>query len=357
MIKKITYKNDSQSTSIIIKKNFAKKYINEQIKNNKKIFFIIDKKVKYIIKDIYKLHKLNCLFLDGGEQIKNIYTYNNICEKLLSKKIDRKSIIIAIGGGTVGDLAGFVASTLLRGVEFNYIPTTLLSQVDSSIGGKNGINTKNGKNLIGVFYHPKEVIIDASFLKTLSYRDIKSGYAEIVKHALIKDHSFFIWLDTHYKKIFKLNQRYIEKTIYKSILIKLWFAERDPKENLANKNSRAMLNFGHTIGHAIETYYKYSKKLNHGEAISIGMIIESNIAYKLGYLSNIELNLIKEHFKKTKLKILDRSIYDKKILRIIQKDKKNFDDNINMILLKKIGESFFKKNINIALVQKLLNKI
>ena len=357
MIKRITYKNNAQSTSIIIKNNFAKKFIKEQIKNNNKIFFIIDKKVKYVIQNLHQSNKLNCLFLNGGEQIKNIYAYNKICENLLSKKIDRKSKIIAIGGGTVGDLAGFVSSTLLRGVQFSYIPTTLLSQVDSSIGGKNGINTKNGKNLIGLFYHPKEVVIDASFLKTLSYRDIKSGYAEIVKHALIKDHNFFIWLDTHYKKILKLSQNYIEKTIYKSILIKLWFAQKDPKESLTNKNSRAMLNFGHTIGHAIETYYKYSKRLNHGEAISVGMIIESNIANQLGYLSNTELNLIKDHFKKVKLKTSDKSIYDNRILSIIQKDKKNFDDNINMILIKKIGESFFKKKISTAVFQKILNKI
>ena len=118
-----------------------------------------------------------------------------------------------------------------------------------------------------------------------------------------------------------------------------------------------MLNFGHTIGHAIETYYKYSKKLNHGEAISVGMIIESNIANQLGYLSNTELNLIKDHFKKVKLKTSDKSIYDNRILSIIQKDKKNFDDNINMILIKKIGESFFKKKISTAVFQKLLNKI
>ena len=250
-----------------------------------------------------------------------------------------------------------MASTLLRGVEFKYIPTTLLSQVDSSIGGKNGINTKFGKNLIGAFHQPKEVIIDASFLKTLSYRDIKSGYAEIVKHALIKDRSFFIWLDNNYQKIFKLNKNYLEKTIYKSILIKLWFVQKDPKESLSNKNSRAMLNFGHTIGHAIETFYKYSKKFNHGEAISIGMIIESNIANQLGHLSNTELKLIKNHFKKTKLKIADKSIDDNKFLSIIQKDKKNLDGKINMVLIKKIGESFFKKNISATLFQKLLNKI
>lgn len=357
MIKKISYKNGNHCTTITIKHNFVKKYIISKIKKNEKFFCIVDIRVKRALKGVLNKDNLNCIFISSGERIKNIDTYNEICEKLLSKNIDRKSLIIAIGGGTLGDLVGFVASTILRGVRLTYIPTTLLSQVDSSIGGKNGINTKNGKNLIGVFYQPQEVIIDTNFLKTLPLREIKSGYAEIIKHALIKDYNFFKWLDNRYDKIFELNIKILEETIYKSILIKLWYVQKDPNENLIDKNSRAMLNFGHSFGHALETFYNYSKKLNHGEAISIGMFVEASFSYYLGYLTKYELNLILDHFKKVKLKTFDKNIYNKKIIEIIQKDKKNHNNRVNIVLLKKIGECFFKRNINNNLLKKFIKEL
>ena len=155
--------------------------------------------------------------------------------------VDRN--IIAIGGGTLGDLTGFIASTVLRGLDFFLIPTTLLSQVDSSIGGKNGINTVYGKNLIGTFYQPKEVLIDISILNSLPKKEIKSGYAEIIKHALIHDYSFFTWLERNSDKLFNLNKSILEKAIYKSIMIKLFYVSKDEIEYLLNNNSRAMLNF------------------------------------------------------------------------------------------------------------------
>ena len=158
-------------------------------------------------------------------------------------------------------------STILRGIDFKLIPTTLLSQVDSSIGGKNGINVKNGKNMIGTFYNPSEVIIDTSILTSLPLREIKSGYAEIVKHSLIKDKIFFNWLEKNYKHIFNMDLDIIEKAVYRSIKIKLHYVQKDPYENLKNYNSRSILNFGHTVGHALEAFYSYNKKMNHGEAI------------------------------------------------------------------------------------------
>ena len=146
--------------------------------------------------------------------------------------MNRKSAVIAIGGGSLGDLVGFVASTLLRGLDFFLIPTTLLSQVDSSIGGKNGINTSYGKNLLGTFYQPKEVLIDISVLNSLPKKEIKSGYAEIIKHALIKDYSFFCWLEKNANKLLNLNKSILEKAIYKSIMIKLFYVKKDEKEFL-----------------------------------------------------------------------------------------------------------------------------
>ena len=205
MKKKIRLKNNSINTSIIFKQNYIVSFIKKMSKQNKKIFFVVDLKIKYIFNNLSNFKNLNCIFLKCGENIKNIETYNKLCEYLIQKKVDRNSILIGIGGGTIGDVCGFVSSTILRGIDFKLIPTTLLSQVDSSIGGKNGINSRYGKNLIGTFYNPTEVIIDTKILESLPIREMKSGYAEIVKHALIKDHSFFKWLEKNFTKLLNCN--------------------------------------------------------------------------------------------------------------------------------------------------------
>ena len=355
MIKEIKINRNYSNTRIIIQNNYTKKYLNSLSIKNKKIFCIVDNKVKKFLKFVNK-DNINFIYLKCGEKIKNINSYEKIYEKLLSKKIDRNSIIVCIGGGTLGDLCGFIASTILRGVEYKLIPTTLLSQVDSSIGGKNGINSKYGKNLIGSFYQPDEVIIDTDFLKMLPMREIKSGYAEIVKHALIKDLNFFNWLDKNYQKVLNLNTNILERAISKSIMIKLWYVKKDPKERLIGSNSRAMLNFGHTVGHSLETFYNYNK-LNHGEAISIGMFIESKISYKLGYISKVHLNKIINHFKKVKLKISDKNDKNIKLIQIMQKDKKNLNGMINIILLKGVGRSFFARNIKINLIKQIIQSL
>ena len=356
MIKKILFNNGNTNTRIIIKNNYTSAYLNLLSKKNKKVFCIVDSKLKKKIKNI-KNEKINFIYLACGEKIKDIYYYEKIYEKLLAKNISRNSIIVCIGGGTLGDLCGFIASTLLRGVEYKLIPTSLLSQVDSSIGGKNGINTKYGKNLIGSFYQPNEVVIDISFLRTLPLREIKSGYAEIIKHALIKDLHFFNWLEKNYKSIFSLNTFFLEKAIIKSIMIKLWYVKKDPKEILINSKSRAILNFGHTVGHSLETLYNYNNKLNHGEAISIGMLVEAKISNKLGYLSDTHLEMILSHFKNAKLKLSDKNIKNFKLIKIMINDKKNLNGMINIILLKKIGDSFFARNIKINLIKEIIQNI
>ena len=357
MIRKIQFKENSKFTKIIIKNKYIDDYLTELIKSKRKIYCLVDTKLKYITKKHINKKNFITFFVNCGENIKNINTYNQLSNKLLSKNIDRESIFVAIGGGTLGDLSGFIASTILRGVDFKLIPTTLLSQVDSSIGGKNGINTSFGKNLIGTFYHPSEVIIDVNILKTLPKREIRSGYAEIIKHSLIKDLKFFNWLEKNYNELIKLNVRILEKAILKSLMIKLWYVNKDQYEKLTNENSRAMLNFGHTIGHSLETYYKYNSKLNHGEAISIGMITESIISNKLGYLNDNNLDLIINHFKKAKLKIYDENISKNEIIKNIVKDKKNTFNNINIVLIKKIGKPFFKRNLKIEQIKNILKKI
>ncbi len=352
---KFFIKNKKLKTSILIKNNYIYKYIEFIAKKNEKVFCIIDSKIKIDLKHI-KQKNIIIFSIRCGEQIKTFNEYKNLSEKLIKFNVNRKSVLIAIGGGTLGDLTGFVASTLLRGLHFYLIPTTLLSQVDSSIGGKNGINTIYGKNLLGTFYQPTEVLIDISVLRTLSKREIKSGYAEIIKHALIKDYSFFRWLEENTKKLLNLEKSILEKAIYKSIMIKLFYVKKDEKEFLLNKNSRAMLNFGHTIGHAIESHYNY-KKFNHGEAISIGMITEAKISNYLGLLSSNELKRILTHFKKYRLKVSDNILKEKGLISKITKDKKNFQNNINFSLIDKIGSSIFYKKLDKNKVYKILQNI
>ena len=355
MQNKYFIKNKKLKTKILIKNNYIFNFIKKIAKNNEKVFCILDSKVKIDL-DIQKQTNINIISIFCGEKVKTLDGYKDLAEKLIKNDVNRKSVIIAIGGGTLGDLAGFVASTILRGLDFFLIPTTLLSQVDSSVGGKNGINTVYGKNLLGTFYHPKEVLIDISLLNSLPKKEIRSGYAEIIKHALIKDYSFFCWLETNTIKLLNLEKSILEKAIYKSIMIKLHYVLTDEKELLLNNKSRAMLNFGHTIGHAIESHYNY-KKFNHGEAISIGMIAEAKISNYLGLLSSIELEKILMHFKKHKLKINDKIVKDKKLIKILIKDKKNFQSNINFSLIDKIGNAIFYRKLDKKKVFKILQNI
>ena len=346
MNKKIKIKSREKNYFIEINYNFFRNKLINLIKNKNKIIIIIDRNVEYLLNNIKFKNNIFIIKIKGSEKIKNFSNYKILTKKILLFGVDRNSIIIAIGGGTIGDLSGFVASTILRGVKFILMPTTLLSQVDSSIGGKNGINTNLGKNLIGTFYQPDEVFIDPKILKSLPKKELQSGYAEIVKHALINDIFFFNWLDKNYKRIFKFEQNALVYAIHKSIKIKAKFIETDSKEVLINNKSRALLNFGHTFGHALETLYEYKNIITHGEAISIGMIISSKLSNKLSSLKTNELIKITDHFCKVGLPIYDNKINNKKILSIIQKDKKNSDGKINLVLLKKIGKAYYSRNVN-----------
>jgi len=346
MIKKIKIKSREKNYYIEINYNFFRNKLINLIKNKNKIIIIIDKNVRYLLNNIKFNKNIFIIKIKGSEKIKNFNNYEILTKKILSFGIDRNSMIIAIGGGTIGDLSGFIASTILRGIKFILMPTTLLSQVDSSIGGKNGINTKIGKNLIGTFYQPNEVFIDPKVLESLPKKELQSGYAEIVKHSLINDIFFFNWLDNNYKRIFDFEKKALIYAIHKSIKIKAKFIETDSKEILINSKSRALLNFGHTFGHALETVYGYNNRITHGEAISIGMIIASKLSKKLSTLKKNELTKITDHFCKVGLPINDNKINSKKILSIIQTDKKNNDGKINLILLKKIGKAYYSRNVN-----------
>ena len=340
---------------ISIEKNIVKKYLNSKLNKKSKYFIIVDSKIYYKIKKIInEKENVNIISINASEKIKSILYYNKLISKLLLKRIDRASTIIAIGGGTIGDLSGFVASTIMRGVKFILIPTTLLSQVDSSIGGKNGINSKFGKNLIGTFYQPNEVIIDPNILETLPIRQIKTGYAEIIKHALIRDKIFYNWLKINSKKIFNLDNKALIYAITKSIKIKSFYIKNDEKEKLINSSSRAMLNFGHTFGHAIESMNNYKSSLNHGEAISIGMIIAAKISYRLKKISLNKFEDIYNHFKNNGLQIKPKRALNKKFFDLLLKDKKNYNNKINLILLKDIGKAYYERDLSLDKVKKLI---
>ncbi len=357
----------SLNYKIVIGKNILKflpKEINKKCPNVKKIAIIIDKNVPSIfeknIKKILKKYKIFTIKILPSEKNKSIYLTNKILEDLLEKKFNRSDLIISVGGGIVGDISGFVASILKRGTNFINIPTTLLSQVDSSVGGKTGVNSRLGKNLVGSFYQPKLVLSDINFLSSLPKREIVCGYAEILKHAIIKDIIFFKWLKNFSNKVLiEKNPKSLSYAIFKSCKIKLSFVTRDVKE----KNLRMSLNFGHTFAHAIEAKNNYSGKINHGEAVLIGIILATKLSILKKVCSINALNEINQIYKKNNLNyILSKFDKDKnknQIFKFMKNDKKNNDEKINFILLKKIGQTYkpgmFKIDSN--KIKKIFNRI
>jgi len=251
--------------------------------------------------------------------------------------------LISLGGGITGDVSGFAANLFKRGLKFINIPTTLLAQVDSSIGGKTGVNSKYGKNLIGSFYQPSLVISDIQFLNSLSKRDIICGYGEILKHSLIDNKKFFNFLNKNLKKILNLSSPFIEKAIYESCKIKKKVVEKDEKETALRK----ILNFGHTFAHAYEAGLGYSHKLNHGEAVILGMKTALNFSLRENILNKTEYNLIVNHIDNSGLPSSINKYFSikdlNKILSFMIKDKKNNSEKVNLVLLKKIGKPIFNK--------------
>ncbi|MDC3140193.1 3-dehydroquinate synthase [Alphaproteobacteria bacterium] len=300
---------------------------------------------------------LNFIDIPGGDQTKNINHLNEIIEKILTYGIDRQSVIIAFGGGVIGDIAGFAASILLRGINYIQVPTTLLSQVDSSVGGKTGINSKIGKNLIGSFHQPQAVLADINILKTLPNREFRAGFAEVIKYGLIKDLEFFNWLNQEYDSIFIYNKIKLQKMITKSCEIKAKIIKNDEKEG----GKRALLNLGHTFAHAIESFGNFDGRIIHGEAVSIGICLAFKLSNKLCFCSTDDTKKVINLFKKSKL---PTSLHDIKKLSIstsgmIQKfklDKKNRQNELTFILNKRIGESFIKHNVSVNVLTQFLNE-
>ena len=339
---------------LISKEAISRKNIAPLLKEHKKTLIITDdgvpqKIVKKVTAACKPSTKVFEIILQQGEKAKSIQNFQKILNFLAESNFDRTDLIIAVGGGVVGDISGYVASSYLRGIPFIQIPTTLLAQVDSSVGGKTAINISAGKNLVGAFYNPKGVIIDTSVLKTLSNREFKAGLAEVIKYALIKNKSLFSLLKRHPKEILLMHHKIIEEIIFASIHTKAQIVTQDEKEN----GIRAILNFGHTFGHAIEAHGKY-KKILHGEAVAKGMKVASRISF-------LE-NLISEKEYKKVISLLEMFEFDlslnqynyEELKPYILRDKKIKAGRLNLVLLNQLSNAtvtsaFDTKNLKKAM--------
>lgn len=328
-----------RSYPIIIEKGIISR-VSEEIKKiyrGKKVFIITDDNVnKYygemvsnnLIENNFEVRVLS---LKAGEETKNFNTLPTIYNELLDFNLTRSDLIVTLGGGVIGDIGGFAASTYLRGVEFVQIPTSLLAQVDSSVGGKVAVDLERGKNLVGSFYHPKCVLIDPEVLNTLEDRFFIDGMAEVIKYGCIKDKEFFELLSKMENKSQVINK--MEEVIHTCCDIKRRVVENDERD----RGERMLLNFGHTLGHAIEQYYNYSK-YTHGEGVAIGMYTITKYSEEKGLTKKGTAERIKNILVKYKLPY-KMNIDIEEILDAINLDKKNLGSSLNLIVLKEIGQS------------------
>ncbi|WP_419769925.1 MAG: 3-dehydroquinate synthase [Candidatus Marinarcus sp.] len=321
----------------------------KQIKLNRKVVVVTNPTIsalhlEYLLKHL-EAKELSVVTIPDGEQYKNMQTIEMILDHCFENRLDRKSLLIAFGGGVIGDMTGFAASLYQRGIDFMQIPTTLLSQVDASVGGKTGVNNKFGKNLIGSFHQPIEVNIDPSFLKTLPKREFAAGVAEIIKMAVTFNKEFFVWLEENALD----DEKNLATAIAKSVQTKAWVVSQDEKE----QGIRAALNYGHTFGHVIENETNYNTFL-HGEAVGIGMVMANAVAVEIGLMTQKEAQRVIELLKKydipTAYNIADaESFYAHFFL-----DKKSSDNKIKFILPKGIGDCVITDEIEKENVIKIL---
>ncbi len=287
--------------------------------------------------------------LPDGEQHKNLQTLNLVFDKLLEQKHHRTTTLIALGGGVVGDMCGFAAASYQRGVNFIQIPTTLLSQVDSSVGGKTGVNHPLGKNMIGAFYQPQAVLIDINVLSTLPKRELSAGLAEVIKYGLICDPEFFSWLENNIEKLLALDAKSLTYAIERSCQIKAEVVAQDERES----GVRAWLNLGHTFGHAIETAQGYGNWL-HGEAVGAGMVMAADLSARLGWLEQSELQRAINLIERAGLPIAPPPMTEETFMSLMSADKKVLDGQLRLVLLKGIGECVVSNDFDPNALQQML---
>ncbi len=326
---------------IVIESSFSKlveELSSFGIKERKLCIVTEDHVASYYLEEVKNILEGQCAKLEvyifqEGEASKNLSTVDNLYQFLITHEFDRKDMLLALGGGVTGDLTGFAAATYLRGIDFVQIPTSLLAQVDSSIGGKTGVDYHAYKNMVGAFYMPKLVYINVSTVKTLSERQYHSGLGEVIKHGLIRDKAYFEWIRDNKEAIAKREDAALAYMIEGSCQIKRAVVEEDPKEH----GVRATLNFGHTLGHSIEKLMNFS--LTHGECVAIGSLLAADISCKRGYISEAENRDIKEVYKYFDFPVLPEELNAQDIVKETRHDKKMEHGKIKFILLAKVGEA------------------
>ncbi len=335
--------------------------LQEELKNlevtNRKICIVTDSNVAPLYaEEVKKLLGEVCtqadvFVFDAGEKSKTLDTVKNLYVFLIERHYDRKDMLLALGGGVVGDLTGYCAATYLRGIDFIQVPTTLLSQVDSSIGGKTGVDFDAYKNMVGAFYMPKLVYINIETLKSLPERDYFSGMGEVLKSGLIKDSEYYMWLIDHIYEICDRDSSIMEELVYRCDQIKKAVVEKDPTE----KGDRALLNLGHTLGHAIEKYKNF--ELYHGECVALGIICAAYISWKKDMLSMEEYYEIRDMFVPFNLPISIEDIDVDEIVKLTKSDKKMEGGTIKFILLKKVGKAVIDTTVTDEEMKQALNEI
>ena len=299
---------------------------------------------------LFKAFQSSAVILPDGESYKTLDTLNHIYTHLLEQKADRKTTLIALGGGVVGDMTGFAAASYQRGVNFIQIPTTLLAMVDSSVGGKTGVNHPLGKNMIGAFHQPQCVLIDTDTLNTLNDRELSAGIAEVIKYGLIRDPAFLQWLDSNMDKLLARDPEALTYAIYRSCQHKAEVVAADERES----GQRALLNLGHTFGHAIEAAMGYGQWL-HGEAVATGTVMAAELSQQMGWLSADDVIYVRHLFQRAHLPIEPpASMSGDDFMRYMSVDKKVLDGTLRLILLQSLGEGIVTADFDPAALKRVL---
>jgi len=310
-------------------------------KEHRPLVCITDENVNEIAKAHIRAISENAIILPAGETTKSFYSAEKLCAELAELKVDRSGAIFAIGGGVIGDLAGFVASIFLRGVDFYQVPTTLLSMVDSSVGGKTGINIAHGKNLVGAFYQPQEVFIDTDFLKTLPKREFAAGMAEVIKYGMLWDEGLFKQLE---EKPLRPDSEELAEVIRRCCAIKAAIVSADERET-AKDGGRALLNLGHTFGHAVEKCAGYGEYL-HGEAVGMGLLLSARLSAHFGYISQSDVERVKNVLIAHQIPVrLVTPISAEHLTEATRKDKKVKFGKLKFVLLERMGKAFTKADV------------
>ena len=287
--------------------------------------------------------------LPDGEKYKNIEHLNLIFDALLASGFNRDCTVLALGGGVIGDMAGFASACFQRGVYFIQVPTTLLSQVDSSVGGKTGINHPLGKNMIGAFQQPQVVLADMSQLKTLPARELSAGLAEVIKYALLGDADFLAWLEQHMDALVQGDEAALAEAVYRSCAHKARIVANDEKE----QGERALLNLGHTFGHAIESYLGYGEWL-HGEAVATGMVMAADLSQRMGWISAEDLARTKNIIQRANLPIVCPQIPLDDFLAYMAHDKKVLNGQLRLVLMQAVGQAIITKTFDVELMKQAI---